>query len=372
MYLGGFKTLLIFYFSYLVFSTFSRTLLPQQFSHLGFSFKEITLGYILFFSGQLIGLLIFRKMMTRTAWYLALIIWMIFIFLVPRITSIAQFLPLMIFAGFNMFFFWVFYNIAHFELTPQQKRGESTAFMVGIPSIIVIIMSFLAGLVAQINMNLIWIFAFPAFLLNLYLIHFQKNLRVEYRIIEAIKTVRSTSSLVFWEGVWEAMIFGIIPIYTLFFISTPADYGTFIAYLALMGAISNLLLGRFTDKIQKRSIFLYPVTILLAIVTFLFPIAVKNLQVWTILAGSISFLLPLFWNLIIAIIADTHSNLKLAFPGREIFLTSGRITGLTLVFLSFTFEKSPKIIFFVLGSAILLLPITLYWNTKIKKNYSYL
>ena len=127
-----------------------------------------------------------------------------------------------------------------------------------------------------------------------------------------------------------------------------------------------------TDKLQKRAIFLYPITMGLAIVTLLFPLATQDLKLWTILVTAVTFLIPLFWNLSFAIVIDSHPNLDLAIPGREIALALGRMLGLFLAFLSFSFEKTPKYIFVVLGLVMLLYPLNLFWNTKIKKTYQYL
>jgi len=218
----------------------------------------------------------------------------------------------------------------------------------------------------------VWIFSGVFFLLAAYLARRQNNFPVKYEIRPALKEIRATRSFIFLEGIWEAMIFGIIPVYTLFFIKTSLGYGTFLAYLSLTAVLANLILGKFTDKIQKRIIFLYPLTIIIAVITFLFPLATSNIVFWVIITGALQFFVPLFWNISTAMVIDGHPNLELSIPGREIMLTLGRVLGLGLSFLSFYFEKTPFYIFIFLGFVMLIYPLNLYWKTKFKKQYVYL
>ncbi|MBI2326878.1 MFS transporter [Candidatus Curtissbacteria bacterium] len=372
MYVREFRALLLFYFSYIFFVTFSRSLLPTYFLKEGFSFKEIVASGGIIFLAQLICLFIFKKPSLLIAWRFSLIAWLIFILLVVRLENHLQFYLAMIANGISIFLFFIVYNVIHFDYTPQNRRGESTAVMVAFGPIISIIAPFAAGILAQIKFSLVWLVSGIVFIFCYYLTFLQKDFSYEYSIKKALSYVAATRIYVFLEGIWEAMVFAVIPVYTLFFINTPLNYGIFASYLALLGAISSFILGKFTDKIQKRAVFLYPVTVIMAVVTYLFPFATESLNLWIILTGAISFLLPIFWNLTIAMVVDTHQDLKLAMPGREVFLSSGRTLGILIAFISFSLEKSPQIIFLVLGSVLLLFPIALYWNTRIKKHYQYL
>lgn len=79
-------------------------------------------------------------------------------------------------------------------------------------------------------------------------------------------------------------------------------YGVFLSYISLVSITANLTLGKLTDKLQKRVLFLYPLTIIMALVTFTFPFATKNITHWIIVTGIIGFLLPLFWNVSTALL----------------------------------------------------------------------
>jgi hypothetical protein len=244
--------------------------------------------------------------------------------------------------------------------------------MFSIGPIVSIAAPLLAGSIAQISYSAVWVLSGLFLLGTLYLAGIQKSYSVRYSLCLAAREVHSTRFYIIIQGIWEAMRFGIIPIYGLFFIKTPLGYGTYIAYLSLSAAAANLLFGKFTDKKQKRMVYLYPLSIILAGVTFLFPLATSNIVYWMILAGILQFFIPIFANLMLTAVVDHHSNLQLAMAGREIFLNVGRVTGMAMVIISFYLEEKPFYIFLILGSILLLLPLNLLWKTKLTKKHSYL
>jgi hypothetical protein len=174
------------------------------------------------------------------------------------------------------------------------------------------------------------------------------------------------------SGIWDVLPMGVIPIYTLYFLKTTLEYGSFLAYLSLVSVFATLLLGILSDRLKKRAIFLYPVTILLAIITFFFPAATSDLGLWIILSGFIAFMLPLYWNFTTAFVIDSSPNLKVSIPGREFILAVGRVCGIFVMLLSFVFEKEPFFIFISLAFSALCYPLILFWKSKIQRKYSYL
>ncbi|MFH1971490.1 MAG: hypothetical protein ABIJ05_03865 [Patescibacteria group bacterium] len=372
MFNKKFLLLFTFYISYVWFTTFGTSVLPAHLLAQHLSFQQLMFGTVLKFMAQIILLVTLTTFTSRISWRLALISVFVYILLSISIFNVSQFYIASFINGFALFFFFVFYNIAHFKNTPQEKRGHNSALMFIAPSLIGIFAPLLAGYIAQVNLVFLWIISLVSFSISFYLIRLQENFQISYKIKTAIKEIKATRIFIFVEGVWEAMVFGVIPIYTLYFIKTPLKYGAFLSYLAFVSIIANFILGKVTDRLHKKTIFLYPITIILACTTILFVTVKTNLGSWIILTGIIQFLLPLFWNISTAMIIDTHSNLQLAIPGREFLLAAGRILGLSIAFISFTFEKSPHYIFIILGLILFLYPIMLFWNTKVSKNYSYL
>ncbi len=200
----------------------------------------------------------------------------------------------------------------------------------------------------------------------------QEDFKLDYSIKESLELVKTTRLFIFLQGLWEAIPFGVVPIYTLFFIQKPFDLGIYLSYLAFVSILANFLIGKFSDNIRKRTVFLYPITILITAVTILFPLSTNNLFLWIILSSFLQMLLPIFWNISTAFIIDSSVDLKKSIPGREIVLAVGRLLGLILAFLGFVLEPKPRLIFWILGAFMAFYPILLFVRTKITKSNSYM
>ena len=367
-----FLLLFSFYISYLWFTNIGTSILPAHFLAQNLNFEQMIFGIFLKFIGQILLLVALTTFTAKLSWRLALISSLIYVLLSVTIYNVFQFYLASFIGGFTMFFFFLFYNIAHFVSTPKKQRGHGAALMFIIPSFIGILAPLLAGVIAEVNIIFLWIISILSFALSFYIIKFQEDFKISYNLITAIKEIKATRSLIFIEGIWEAMVFAVLPIYTLYFIKTPLNYGAFLAYLALVSIVANIVLGKLTDRLQKRVIFLYPLTIIMACTTILFAVFKSNILNWIILASVIQFLLPLFWNVSTAMVIDSHPNLEQAIPGREFMLATGRVLGLLIAFISFSLEKSPYYVFLILGGIFFLYPLKLFWNSKISKAFSYL
>lgn len=366
------QTLFLFYISYSWFISFGTSILPIHFLSQHLSLQQILFGTILKFVAQILLLIILTTFSSRISWFLALISSLVYIALSISIKSPLQFYIASLINGFTMYFFYTFYNIAHFENTPKGEKGSSSAMMFIIPSLIGMGAPFLAGYIAQVNIIFLWIISLLSFFISFSLVFFQKNFRISYNLQDAVREIKATRIFIFIEGIWEAVPFGVIPIYTLYFIKTPLKYGMFLSYLALISIIANFALGKITDRLNKRILFLYPLTFIMACTTIAFAFVKSNLSSWIILISILQFFLPLFWNVSTAMVVDSHSNLHLAIPGREFILAGGRILGLLMAVISFTMEKQPYYIFIILGITLFLYPILLFWNSQVAKNHSYL
>lgn len=372
MFNKKFQNLFLFYISYSWFISFGTSILPIHFLSQHLSLQQILLGTVLKFIAQIILLITLTTFSSRISWFFALISSLIYIALSISIKTPIQFYGASLINGFTMYFFYIFYNIAHFEHTPRGEKGHSSALMFIVPSFIGIVAPLFAGYITQVNIIFLWIISLASFFISFSLVFFQNNFQISYNLWDAVREIKATRIFIFIEGIWEAIPFGVVPIYTLYFIKTPLKYGMFLSYLALVSIVANFVLGKLTDKLNKRILFLYPLTILMACTTILFAYTKSNLASWIVLASVLQFLLPLFWNVSTAMVIDSHTNLKLAIPGREFMLATGRVLGLMMAVISFNMEKAPYYIFIILGIALFLYPILLFWNSQIVKNHSYL
>lgn len=372
--MGSFARLLSFYITFLFATTFLRAVVPPYILSQGIGIRAMLIGLIVVFSAQISMFFLFQKrqVYSRNSWFLGLIFVLVSVALVINVKTDVQYYLSALFNGLNLFFFWVFYNTTHFENVPKGKVGFFSGIMFGIPSLIGVIAPFIAGALGEINIWIVWITSSLSLILAIVLIKLQVNFSLTFDIKKSFIEIKATRLLIFLSGLWDSLVTGVIPIYTLFFIKTTLGYGTFLSYLSLVSVLATLIIGRLSDKLNKRIIFLYPVTLTLALATFGLTLANQNLTIWAILSGIISFLLPIFWNLSTAIVVDNSSNLKLAFQGRELILASGRIIGFIVVFAAFNLEERPFFIYIFLGTAMLLFTMVLFWKSKISKNHVYL
>ena len=368
-----FVKLIIFYISFLWASSFLRAIVPPHILSRGIDFKEMTIGLIVLFSGQILLFFFLNKNFpSKLSWFLGMICFLLSVLLVIDVKSANQYYLSSLFNGFLLFLFWVFYNIAHFKSTPKEKIGISSGVMFGIWPLVGVVAPLTAGFLGEINLVIAWAVSLAFITLSAFLIKFQTNFSITFDIKESIKEISSTRLFIFISGVADALNLGLIPIYTLFFIKSALGYGSFLAYLSLLSVFATLLIGRLSDKLQKRIIFLYPVTIVMGAVSLLFTLGTENIIIWIVLSGIISFLVPIFWNISTAMVVDMSPNLEISIPGREITLALGRLLGLSFVLISFMYEQKPFYIFLVLGIIILLYPLLLFWSSKIRKKYHYL
>jgi hypothetical protein len=376
-YKSPYLKLLIFFCAFSWFCNFARAIIPPYLLKLGLSTNQIILGAGLAYLGQFLIMIVFSKKIGKNlsaylSWRLALVCFSVYLLLIINLESVYQYYLASFFNGFTTFLFFVYYNTAHFKNTADGKTSHSSALMFSVGPMISVFAPLAAGIAAEYKYNLVWFLSGIFLLIPYFLIKKQQNFKIKRSLSDSFREIKSTRIFIFIEGIWESLIFGIIPIYTLFFLKTPLNYTTFIAYLAFISVLANLLLGRFSDKVQKRAIFIYPITILLAGATFIFPLATTNLVYWIIATGIVQFMLPMFWNISTAMVVDSHSDLGSSMFGREIMLTSGRIIGMTVAILSFSLEKTPFYIFFFLGTVMIFYPMVLFWRAKIKKHYSYI
>lgn len=269
-----------------------------------------------------------------------------------------------------MALFFIYYNIGHFLYTSKHRTGVSGGVMYAVSPIISIFAPLVAGYFVMTNINNLWITATVSFVVAYLLTYLQKDISINYKLRESLDSIRSTRIPILLEGIWEAILFAIIPIFTLNLINTASGYGQYLSYLAVVGTIAGLLIGHYSDKIGRRSYLLWPICITLSLSTIGLIYSQYSLLWWVVVTSVIQFVIPIFWNIITALVVDQGGDLKVIFPGREIVLALGRLLGLSLTYL-LVINSLTHIALMLLSITILLIPFYLYYQTKVLKQYSY-
>ncbi len=344
-----FFNLLLFYSAYLWFRSFSNSVLGPYFLEQNVTIPQMVLGSLWFFLAGGLLLLLVKKYSSRTAWLLAIILTFLAVLAAVGSANIWLFYLFNILLGLNLVLFFVPYNIAHFRLTPNHRTSYSAAILFSVYPVIAFITPLLAGWLAQKSYSYIWSLSGIFFLIALWLVKFQSQFKFKLNLRQGLAYIKPTLIFAVLEGLWETVIFGAIPIFTLYFIQTPLYFGTYLSYLALMSILANLFLGQLSDKLRQRLKFLIPVTGLLGLTTMFLPLAVYRLPLWLILTGALQFLTPLFWNFSTAFFVDLQPDVVRAMPVREWVLAISRSVGFAIAFLNFYLEARPTYIFYLFG-----------------------
>lgn len=363
------RKLIVFLAACLWFSSFARAVIPPHILSQGITLQHMAVGSFLTFATQTVLFFLHQSFRAKRAWMIAIWTSAIFVFGQVRILHPYQFYAVSIISGIGLYYYWIPYNIAYFQNTRGRHLGRNSGIMFSIYPLINIIAPPMAGLIAQYNIPLVWILSLGFFAVSAITLRPLEDFPVRFTIVAALKEIRHTRVLLVLEGIWEAVLFSLIPIYTLTYLKTPLSYASFNGYLALAGASAGLVLGRMTDKRGKRAFLLAPIVGIMAMTTLLFPAANASFLIWMILTGILSLILPIFWNVTTAATIDLHPNLALVIPGRELCLAVGRSIGLFLALLSFLYEPRPMYIYPMLALVLVVYIGYLLWVKNMRKSY---
>lgn len=365
-----FKSLLILYAAYSWFGKVSSSIIPAYLLGQGITVNQMFLANALEFIPMLLVLLFVRIHSAKLSWRLAIISGLLATISVVSIHFSFQVYFTYIFAGISLALFFVYYNIGHFLYTPKGKTGVSGGIMYAVSPAIAIFAPLIAGSLAASHINYLWLICLLSFGLAYALTYKQVDFKIAYRLKHSLDTIRAVRIPILLEGIWEAVIWGFIPISTLHFISSPVGYGKYIAFLSLVGTIAGLLLGHYSDKLGKRSFLLTPISVILAIATIGLIFGLKSFTMWIIVTSLIQFMIPIFWNITTALMVDQNLDLKVAFPAREIILAFGRLLGLAFTYIC-VINSQINLLLIVLALVILALPAYLYYKSIITKQFVY-
>ncbi len=359
-----FFNLLIFYSAFLWFRIFSSSVLGPYFLEQAVSLKQMILGNAWFFLTGSLWLVIIKTYSSRTAWWQAIVLSIIAILVVVRVDNLWQYYWYCILLGLGNVLFFIPYNISHFRLTPSHRTSFSAGIMFSIFPVIAFVAPLLAGRLAEMSYLYIWYGSILFFFVAIFLVKFQSRFEYRFNFRQDLAYLKPTWLIVVLQGLWEPIVFGVIPVFTLNFITTPLAFGTYFSYLGLVAILANLFLGRLSDKLNRRLRFLIPTTILMGLGTMFLPWAANGLILWLVITGIIEFLAPLFWNFSTAYFVDRQPDHVRSMPAREWILSVSRMIGFLLVFFNFYFQIKPTIIFYFLGGVMLLYPLVLIYNTR--------
>lgn len=365
-----FRSLLILYAAYAWFGRVSSSIIPAYLLGRGATINQMFLANVLQFIPMLMVLLFVRISSAKLSWRLAIISGLMAVISIVNVQFSYQIYLTYIFGGISLALFFVYYNVGHFLYTPKKKTGVSGGVMYAVSPAISIFAPVVAGYLVTYGINYLWFICLLSFGLAYSLTYRQTDFQISYKVSESLHAIKAIRIPILIEGIWESVLFAFIPLSTLHFISSPAGFGQYLGYLAIVGTIAGLLVGHFSDKLGKRSFLLTPICLILSISTAGLILGLNSLMLWVVITGLIQFMIPIFWNITTALMVDQNLDLKVAFPGREIVLAFGRLLGLAFTYICIL-NSQTNFLLIVLALVILALPLYLYYQSRITKQFVY-
>lgn len=361
-----YKRIFPFYISFLLANSFGQALSNLWFLKNAFSYFQLVTFSLVTFISPLILIAASKKFETAKFMRIAILFSMVSAILMIKFYSPLQPYLISLLGGANLFYFWAAYNITHFKTTAINKKAFSSALLFFVSPVLGVILPALTGFIAAVaGFQLNFITGFFLFLIPLGLSFTLPSYKFNYRLIQSLRKIPKLHPFLLIEGFWEATVFTAIPIFTLFFIQTPRELGIYLSYIAAVAALVNLIFGRISDKLRKRALFLYPITVLLALATFGLAFA-DTLISWIIFQTAISVLLTLAWPFMTVLVVDFYPDSALTMVPREFLLNLGRLTGVLVIVFSLLLFNSPRPALLVLGAVLLLYPIVLFQRKAYK------
>lgn len=341
----------------------SQTLLFFWLYQKGYGFSDLILYSLGIFAVALVGIIFLPriKMSAKRAMFLGILSSALFVFVLIKIYSPIQLYLSAIFSGLNVIFFWIPYNTMYFKFSSEEKRGTNSGMYFLITPIIGITLQPLAGVFAEkFGFEIMFLIGFCSYIIPLILLYFLPNFEWYLNIKEEFPKIKFNWST-FFQGAASRINWGLIPIFSLFFLKTPKQFGAFFGYLAIITALASVVNGHISDKIKNRKVFFYLFSFIA--VLSLLPLAfVHNIYYWSIFAGIASLCMSLaspFW---LTFNLDYYKNLGVdkTMALREVFLNSGYVFTLLVVFLVYYLTSSAKLSLMIISILCCLLPIVSY------------
>lgn len=332
----------------------------------GFSEFQIASFYLIHYSTVLVSLTLFRK---HKAFRLMLLAF---------VSLIAGFLALNLFSGIHGLYlvavlvgvtaacFWVPYNTLFFSFNRKETTALHSGFLFMVFPVMNAIVPLVSGLVID-SKGFFVLFLLSALMTLaplVYALSKRDDTVLDLSIRKPLRAVKGLRLLISIEGFWQGVCWMVLPLLTFSFVRSGVDYGSYLSYLGVAGAVSVLLLCRISDRYRSRFFFIAPAALLVSLSTVAAGI-VTSFSSWIIVNGLISFFIALTYPFTLSVIIDRIADARDSMVSREFFLNLGRISGVLLVMLCIHLNQGLRIPLIIAGLAFSFYPVVL----NIKKIY---
>ena len=343
----------------------SQTLIVFWLYKSGFGFSDLIIYNLIIYIIAL-GCIVFLpkiKMSAKKAIFLGTVQSLLITLVLIKIYSPFQLYLSAIFSGLNIIFFWIPCNTMFFKFSSENKRGTNSGMYFLVTPIIGVTLQPLTGILAEkFGFELMFFVGVFSYIIPLVLLKFLPDFEWDFDIKGEFTKIKFNWSTLF-QGATSRISYSLIPIFSLFFLKTPKQFGNFFGYLAIIAAIASIFNGYISDKIKNRKTFFYFFTSL-AVISFLPLSFVNDIYYWGIFAGICSLSMSLAYPFWLTFNLDFYKEegVGKTMILRELFLNLGYVFTMLVVFLVFYFTLSTKISFTVITFICFLMPIVSYFQ----------
>ena len=144
--------------------------------------------------------------------------------------------------------------MAYFGETANNKTYSASAKFFNILTAIGVITPVIAGAIGHFNFSIVMAISFGLFILALWVAGRQNEYHYSFSIKESLKKSKGAKTITILDGFYDSVGWGIITIFTLKFIHTPFEFGTFLSTLSIVSVFANHYISKIGEKYKKNHI----------------------------------------------------------------------------------------------------------------------
>src|SRR3989338_2845090 len=337
-----FKKIYFFYFTYQLAALYSQTLFYLWFLDNGVSYEQFFIYFVVMYVSALLFIFVLhgRSVPSQISMPLGIITSALAVLVANFMPHPYHIFIVAFLFGINVVLFWTFYNVLHFRYSEKHEHGlKSGAYYLFFPVLTMILAPATGLIVEKFGYHFLFVtsmifYAIP-FIFSFYIPKFDFNFDIKDALVKTQYPL-----LIFLQGYIFMLTFNILPVFALFFITTPFKLGGFFGYLAIFAAIAGLFNAGLSDRLMKRASFFYIFATLnaLSYLPLFLSRSLAHLQIFSGI-NNLTYGLSNPFNLTL-VLDYSKQDIAGTMLGREIYYTFGKVFMLLTTFIFYSITLS--------------------------------
>ncbi len=263
--------------------------------------------------------------------------------------------------GLQTLWFYIPYNYLFFKNNVKHSNGLSASYM-AISKSLGIIMPLLGGwIILKIGYSKFFLAGALLSILSAFIISFLPLPELSINARKGWNALNGIKALLIFEGVFWLGIVVVIPLYTLFFINDPLEFGAFLSYTTFFGVCCALIIGKFMHykNVRRNAAILCSVLLVISIIALSF---VNNLVAWVVLSSVVIFFSVILSPFFTTVFLKNSKGDASVWAVRDVLLNIGRFIGVGVMILCIYLLDEPKLAIATVGLLFLMYPILLFFK----------